>query len=92
MKNKYIVQLTTSERQLLQEVIRKHFGSAIKVKRADILLKVDHKGPGWTDEPVTEAFNCTVQTVLNVRRHLVTLGFEAAVEKKHHPNHCARKL
>ena len=57
----------------------------MKVKRAHILLKVDQKGTGWTDEQVAEAFDCTVQTVQNVRRRLVTLGFEAALEKKAPP-------
>ena len=92
MNKKYIVQLSASERQVLREVIRKQSGSAMKVKRAQILLKVDQKGPGWTDEQVAEAFDCTVQTVQNVRKRLITLGFEAALEKKHHPNRRARRL
>lgn len=85
MNKKYIVQLSVPERQVLREVIRKQSGSAMKVKRAHILLKVDQKGPSWTDEQVAEAFDCTVQTVQNVRRRLVTLGFEAALEKKAPP-------
>ena len=85
MNKKYIVQLRVHKPQVLRDVIRKQSGSAIKVKRAHILLKVDQKGTGWTDEQVAEAFDCTVQTVQNVRRRLVILGFEAALEKKAPP-------
>jgi hypothetical protein len=92
INKKYIVQSRVHERQVLREVIRKQSGSAMEVKRAHIFLKVDQKGPGWTDEQVAEAFDCTVQTVQNVRRRLVTLGFEAALEKRPHPNRRAKRL
>ncbi len=92
INKKYIVQSRVHERQVLREVIRKLSGSAMKVKRAHIFLKVDQKGPGWTDEQVAEAFDCTVQTVQNVRRRLVTLGFEAALKKRPHPNRRAKRL
>jgi hypothetical protein len=36
-------------------------------------------GPCWTDEHIAEAFDCKTQTVENVRRRLVTCGFESAV-------------
>ena len=92
LNKKYIVALSGSERHVLWEVIRKQSVSALKVKRAHILLKLDQKGPGWTDEQVAEAFDCTVQTVHNVTRRLVTLGFEAALEKRLLPNRHARRL
>ncbi len=44
--------------------------------RAQILLKADAEGPGWTDRQIAEAFNCRTKTVENVRQHLVERGFE----------------
>ena len=37
-------------------------------------------GPGWPDAKIAEAFNCRVQTIENVRKRLVTEGFELALE------------
>lgn len=51
-------------------------GTSQKVKRAQILLKADANGPGWTDQKIAEAFDCRTQTVEDVRRRLVERGFE----------------
>jgi hypothetical protein len=45
-------------------------------------LKADAEGPAWPDAKIAEAFGCRVQTVENLRKRLVTQGFEAAVERK----------
>jgi transposase len=45
------------------------------VKRAQILLKADSDGPGWTDAKIAEAFDCRVQTVEELRRRLTERGF-----------------
>ena len=37
-----------------------------------ILLKADADGSAWTDDNISEAFGCRVQTVENVRRRFVT--------------------
>ena len=76
MEKKYIVRLTNQERQALGEVIKKLKGSSQKVRRAQILLKADADGPAWTDKQIAEAFGCRTQTVENIRRRLVTEGFE----------------
>jgi hypothetical protein len=52
------------------------------VRRAQILLKADADGPCWTDQQIAAAFGCRRQTVENVRRRLVTEGFETAVDGK----------
>jgi hypothetical protein len=49
MLKKYIVRLTDAERATLMEVVKKLKGSSQKVRRAQILLKADVGGPGWTD-------------------------------------------
>jgi len=76
MQKKYIVRLSDQERSELQDVVKKLKGTSQKVKRAQILLKSDVDGPGWTDQKIAEAFNCRTQTVEDIRRRLVERGFE----------------
>ena len=78
MKKKYIVRLSDDEREELKAVVKKLKGSSQKVRRAQILLKADVNGPAWTDVRIAEAFSCRVQTIENLRKRLVTEGFETA--------------
>ena len=82
MNKKYIVGLSDEEREELQEVVKKLKGSSQKLRRAQILLKADADGPGWTDARIADAFSCRVQTVENLRKRLVTEGFETALSGK----------
>lgn len=82
MQKKYIVRLTETERETLQEIVRKLKGSSQQVRRAQILLKADADGPAWTDQQIAEAYGCRRQTVENVRERLVTEGFEVALRGK----------
>lgn len=82
MNKKFIVRLSDQERTICQGVLKKLKGSSQKVRRAQILLKADVEGPAWTDVRIAEAFNCRVQTIENVRKRLVTEGFELALEGK----------
>jgi hypothetical protein len=85
MNKKFIVRLSEEERAICREVIQNLKGSSQKVRRAQILLKADADGPGWIDSRIAEAFNCRVQTIENLRKCLVTEGFEAALERKKRP-------
>lgn len=82
MQKKYIVRLSAAERQTLHEVIGKLKGSSQKVRRAQVLLKADADGPGWTDARIAEAFGCRRQTVEKIRRRLVESGFQEALDGK----------
>jgi hypothetical protein len=82
MNKKYIVRLSDEERQTCQQIVKKFKGSSQKVRRAQILLKADADGPAWPDAKIAEAFDCRVQTVENVRKRLVTEGFDLALEGK----------
>lgn len=82
MNKKYIVRLSDAERADCQKIIKNLKGSSQKGRRAQILLKADADGPGWSDEKIAEAFNCRVQTVENVRKRLVTESFELALDGK----------
>jgi Homeodomain-like domain len=62
-------------------VIKKLKGTSQKVRRAQILLKADADGPGWTDHRIAEAFSCRTKTVENIRQRLVEQGFRAALDR-----------
>ncbi len=64
------------------EVVKKLKGTSQKVRRAQILLKADADGPAWTDARTAEAFHCRVQTIENLRKRLVTEGFQQALDGK----------
>jgi transposase len=80
MLKRYIVRLTDEERGSLKQVIDRPKGSSQKRRRAQVLLKADADGPAWTDARIAEAFGCRIQTVENIRRRLVTEGFEFALQ------------
>lgn len=82
MQKKYVVRLTDQERQTLREVIKKLKGTSQKVRRAQILLKADADGPGWTDSRIAEAFCCRRQTVERIRQRLVESGFQETLDGK----------
>src|SRR5713101_2016390 len=82
MNKKFIVCLSDEERGACQEIIKKLKGSSQKVRRAQILLKADADGPGWTDSKIADAFNCRFPTIEKLRKRLVTDGFELALDGK----------
>lgn len=82
MNKKYIVRLSAEERESCKGVIKKLKGSSQKVRRAQMLLKVDADGPGWTDERIADAFSCRIQTIQNLRKRCVTESFELALNGK----------
>ena len=82
MQKKYVVRLTDAEREILNELVKKQRVSAQKVRRAHVLLKADADGPNWTDAEIAEAFDCSTQTVENIRERLVTEGFEVTLDGK----------
>lgn len=89
---KYIVRLTDTERQSLQEIVGKFKGSSQKVRRAQVLLKADAEGPSWTDAKIADAFGCRTQTVENIRERFVTDGFEVTLNGKPRPKPPSRKV
>ena len=92
MNKKYIVRLSSEERDLLYEVIRRLSGSSQKVRRAHLLLKTDAEGACWTDQRIAEAFNCRIKTVENLRRRFIEQGFEIALEGQKRANPSVAKL
>ena len=84
MRKTYVVRLSEAERAECRRVIKTLSGSSQKVRRAQMLLKVDQGegGPGWIDARVAEAFDARRQTVEALRKRLVTEGFEVALNGK----------
>lgn len=75
---KYIVDLTTDEREQLLQLIRKGKPSARKVTRARILLKADE---GFTDEQIVAALSTGDATVERTRKRFVEEGLGALNER-----------
>lgn len=82
MARKYVVRLSSEEREALEILVKKGKTQAYRIKHANILLAVDADGPDWSDEEAAEAFGCHVNTVANVRQRFVEQGLEAALERK----------
>ena len=82
MNKKYVVRLSEEERSVCQGIIKTLKGPSQKFRRAQILLKADADGSGWSDVKIAEAFNCRVQTIENLRKRLVTESFERALDGK----------
>src|SRR3954469_14714924 len=81
---KYIVRLSTSEREALEGLVNKGKVAAAKRQRAHLLLKADAhaQGPGWTDEQIAEALDVSVTTIHRTRQAYVTQGLESALERQ----------
>jgi hypothetical protein len=81
---KYIVRLSTGERQQLEMLIRKGKGPARRLLKARILLKADvsDAGPGWSDSRIIAALDTSPSMLYRVRKQLVEEGFEAVLSRK----------
>jgi len=80
MNKKYVVRLTSEEREELRGLIAKGKAAAYKIRAAHILLKADAEG--WRDEEIARAFCVHVGTVSSVRRRFVLEGLESVLERK----------
>jgi len=82
MNKRYIVRLTTEERQQLEGLVAKGKAAAYRIRHANVLLAIDADGPNWTDTQAAEAFRCHTNTVVNLRRRFVEQGLKATLERK----------
>ena len=81
---KYIVRLSSEERDQLRKLLTGGRGSVRMFTRARILLKADQSsdGPSWSDEKTSEAFDVTIITVQRIREQLVKEGFDAVLSRR----------
>lgn len=91
---KYIVTMTTQEREQLHGLISKGKAAAYKQRHARILLKTDQgeHGEHWTDMEIVEALEVNVSTVERLRQRFVEEGFEAALERKEQKHRAPKKI
>jgi transposase len=82
MGKKYIVRLTSEERERLNGLVSKGRASARKIGRARVLLTVDADGPNWTDQQAADAFGMRANTVADIRERFVEEGLDRALERK----------
>ena len=78
---KYIVELTTEQRQELSHMISTGKAAAHELTHARILLKADQgpEGPGWSDAQIQEALDISASTVARVRKHCAERGVQEAI-------------
>jgi transposase len=81
---KYIVRLSTDERQQLKKLVKTGKAAAYKRQRAQILLKSDigPEGPGLRDIDIAAAVEVSYRTVERTRQRLVEHGIEKALERQ----------
>jgi len=81
---KYVVRLSSEERQQLETLTRKGKGQAQRLLKARILLKADvsEAGEAWSDSRIIAALDTSPSMVYRVRRQLVEEGFEAVLSRK----------
>jgi hypothetical protein len=91
---KYLVRLSTDEREKLSEFIRSGRRSAQLSTKARILLKADVSdgGEGWSDGKIAEALDTSIANVERTRRQLVEEGFEAVLTRKYNPRSAPRRI
>jgi len=79
---KYVVTLTSEERERLTQLVSKGQDKAYRIKHANLLLAVDENGPNLTHQAAAKAFSCHLNTVSNLCQRFVEQGLEAALERK----------
>jgi hypothetical protein len=84
--------LTDAERATLEQVLKKLKGTSQKVRRAQMLLKANADGPGWTDARISEAFSCRRETVQRLRQRFVESGFQETLDGKQRAQPPTQKL
>ena len=91
---KYVVRLSSEEREALEILVKSGKGAADNRLRAQILLKADvgPEGPGWADVRIAEAFEVGPSTVHRLRQRLVEEGLDAALLRKPSRQARPRKL
>ena len=81
---KYVVRLSSEEREQLETLIRKGKSAARRLLKARILLKADvsEDRAGWSDSRIVRALDTSASMVYRVRQQLVEEGLEAVLSRK----------
>ena len=79
---KYVVTLTSEEREQLTRLVSKGQDKAYRIKHANLLLAVDENGPHLSHQAAAKAFSCHLNTVSHLCQRFVEQGLDAALERK----------
>ncbi len=91
MAIRYVVTLTESERNELQELISKNKANRNTIVNAFILLKAD-KSCGWSNKNIANAYNVSTKKVEQVKKRFVEEGYESSLYRKPVTNVHRRKM
>jgi hypothetical protein len=81
---KYVLKLSSEEREILAKVITEPRTPGWKILRARALLKCDQGplGPAWSDSRIAEALECAINSLENWRKQAVLQGPLSLLERK----------
>ena len=79
---KYIVTLTSEERERLTRLVSSGKDKAYRIKHANILLAADENGSNLTSQDIAKAFSCHLNTVSGICQRFVEQGLEASLDRE----------
>jgi Homeodomain-like domain len=81
---KYVVRLSSEERERLAALLRKGNSPAQRLLKARILLKADvsQAGEGWSDSRIVKALETSPSMVYRARKQRAEEGLEAVLSRK----------
>lgn len=84
LKDELVVRLTADQRAELERMTAAGRHAAAALAHARILLKADAGpgGPGWTDDAIADALECSAGAVAHVRKRFARDGLGAAAHRK----------
>lgn len=87
MNKKYIVHLSTAERELLDGHIQSGKYKNTRLRRAQVLLGSDQSegGLSMTDQQLSQAYGASIRSIERTRQRFVEEGFELALHGKERP-------
>jgi transposase len=94
MPKSHLVSLSAEERVSLEKLVSTGLTNAKRQTHGRILLKADSgpKGPGWSDEQISEALEVSVSTVARVRKRFAQEGVNCLAKRSLVRRPCRRRL
>lgn len=92
-KRKYVVTLNEEEQEYLKKLVQKGKASGLRIRHAQILLKLDDiaENHGWTGKQIANAYQTNENSVTQIAKRFVEEGLESALSRKPQQNR-ARKI
>jgi transposase len=84
MPKTFVVQLSSAQREQLEQLLASGTAASRQLTHARMLLKADRSegGPAWGNAPIAEALEISTLTVTRVKKRFIQQGLEAALERK----------